>query len=794
MQRPAAILLLGALLAGATGAQALEVGTPDGRARVVADGSVTGAGATLRAFGNGGAYGFDHTLEATLDYLHITNPPLAGGYRISREGFRVEYLETFGPYVARATVGTGGITEGVDAFGRVSNLGWPGPGMYEHVNYKTLSRGSPNQGVPANGGAFGGIGKRWLHPDFGWSVVSQRYASERSQTLVTELTDGAGTSVVITDVVDPVQDLVARNFRFACDGLPCTPAGFAHYANMNPTTYRAPRTPSIGDAATDDASDFATVYDAASSAMLHFRPYKVDPASLTRPATSYPSEETAREAVAGAFGPGVYIAIAGQEPARQFQAGLDTGGLLRAEGEDTPLLDPYYDLAGDGDLSGSVAAFGKTAGALGLPSDPDGSFTVHVTAAEDPAAALAATAGARARGFTAIRASSEAFWSDWTGRARMPATSDARTREVALRALMLIRTAMDRRTGAIVAAATTEFPYRQDWPRDGAFFNYALLLAGYPELAIQHADFYRRIYRLGGTWDSFYYPDGAEAGFAWPYEIDTQGFALWALWLPYEFGAAGLDYLGRVYPAIRDTADALLLCRDPRNAMQCPAAEDDASPFNYLTQGAQGAAIVHLALRTAVKAAEALGVDQNAREVWRARADELQAAALNPANGVCGASQCRGGRGGIYLVWPGRVLDPSSALAQSHLRQFVSLLDARSAVPPRDPAVGGSFAYPMEPLLALAPFWAPGNATREAQLDGWARWLTHRVAEPDLPHYGESIFRCDGQPPCAPGRTYLHTIFPHVWSGTEMYLAAAFVYGITGCPAEQKIGEAACRP
>jgi hypothetical protein len=305
--------------------------------------------------------------------------------------------------------------------------------------------------------------------------------------------------------------------------------------------------------------------------------------------------------------------------------------------------------------------------------------------------------------------------------------------------------------------------------------------------AFARSEFYRRVYRPGGTWDSLYYPDGAEAGLVFPYEIDSQAFALWALWLPYEFAAADTDYLERMYPAIRDTANALLLCHDPTNGMQCYAAEDDAV---QPTQGAQGASTVFLALRDAVAAAAALDRDSDLQALWQARAEELRAAALEK---LCTSNGCQGGRGGVYLAWPSRLLE-GEAFLQEHLGQYVDELDQRSAF--LSPPVGGDLQYPMEPLLALAPFWT--DADRDARLSGWVRWLTNDVVEPGVLHYGERIFYCLDDPHCEPGHRYLHSIgFPHIWSGTEMYLAAAFVHGIRGseaapCPPGQQVGEAEC--
>lgn len=778
-----AVLLLVALALLPAGRAGADACTPPERVRLCADGAGGPSGGWVEVDGTVGAFAFRNRVDAGPSGVRVSDPPAMRSFELSQGQQGPSYLEPYGPYVARATIGTGGITAGVDAAGRLSNLSWPGPGMYEHLNYATLSRGQPNQAAPANAGSFGGLvlcpeicipeaqHATWLHPGHDWETVSQSYASDRSQTLVTVLrNDALGITATVTDVVDPVDDLLARNVRIECNA--CAP-GFAYYTNANPTTARVPRVPSVTDAAADNVADFGTVYDATASAMLHFRPYKADPTSLTRLATGQPGAGAAAEAVSGAFGPGVYVAVAGQGRAAQHQAGADSFGLVREEAEGTPALDPYDDLLPDGRLSGSPAAFGKTAGALGgLPADADGSYTVYLAAAADAQTALGAIERARARGFAAIRAASEAWWGEWTARARLPAADD-RVRTVGLRALMLTRTAMDRTTGAIVAKATTQWPYRQDWVRDGAFFNYALLLAGYPELAIRHADFYRRVYRTGGTWDSFYYPDGAEAGAAWPYEVDSQGFALWALWLPYAMGGAGTDYLERAYPAIADTAGALALCRDPRTGLMCPGPEDDAV-FPYATQGTQGASIAYLALRSAADAADALARDADRAAGWRARADEIRSAVTAR---LCTPAGCGTSRGGIYAAWPSRLLD-GAPMEDAHLDALAAMMDARAAH--ETPGVGGSFGYPMEPLIALAPRWS--SADRDARLAAWVGWLTGEVVDDPLDHFGESIFRCDGEPPCAPGERYLHTVFPHVWSGIEMYIGAALAAGVEGCP------------
>lgn len=774
---------VGGALAMGTGvavAQKLPLKTPDGRISIVLEPRVGDGGLALCLRGNIGALGLNNCVRLGGGGLTLTNPPMARAVTLSLEGLKFSQLDPYGPRAANAMLGTGGLTANFNRQGRLTGLNWPGPGFYDHVNYLNLSDRLPNKGAFQNAGSFGGVNDEWLIEANGWVVVSQHYANPNTQTLVTVLKDKQiGLRVTITDVVHPTKDILARNFDFSRP----LQGGFNYYANMSPSTARVPRVPSVTDAFLDPVGDFATVYSKSSHALLFFRPYKVDPASLTRLLTSQLTLENVLGAITGTFGTGVYIAMGGQTIPTTFQAGLDTFGLLRSEVENTPLIDPFYDIR-DGRLSGSRLAVGLTAGGLaGLKPDPDGSYTVYFTAADRPAQAFRLLREARHMGFEAIRAASEQYWRQWISQARLPATDDQRTLAVSKRALMAIQTAQSDRYGSIMANTTPQTPYREDWVRDGAFFNYALLLAGYDQMAKAHGNFYKDIYRdlplINGTWDSFYYADGAEAAGPFPYEIDTQGFAIWALWLPYAMGGHDKSYLRGVYPAIKDTANALLRCYDPFTGLQCYAPEDDSLE---LTQGALGAAAVYLGYSTAIKAANALGRQPNPK--WAARAKELKHAVLVH---LCHNGKCPGGRGGVFLVWPSELLSPAdpdtAELLQSHYRQFVHTLDKRSHF--KAPEVGGYFQYPMESLMALGLNWkAPDRAQR---LNGWMDWLTHEVAEPGVLYYAERIYR-DGK------RSYRHSVgFPHIWSGAEVYIAAVHVYGLQGCPpGVDKIGAATC--
>lgn len=779
MRRVGAVVAVLALLASgagaaasatSTGSQAPEVSTPDGRVRLRIEAHQTGPNSGwLHADGNVGAYHFDNTAEGSPSGFRLTNPPMFGAVGTGGR----EFEETFGPPVARAALGTGGITAAVKATGVLTNLNWPGPGLYDHVAYLNRTRGWPNQGAPENAGSFAGLllpggTATWFTELDGWRVAEQRYEGT-SGVLRTALEHpGLGLGVVLRDVVHPSLDVLARRIQVTSGA----PAGtsIVYYANLNPTTTRTPRVPSTTDALVDEASDFATVHLADVGAMLHFRPYRLDPAAATVAATGRLGLENTLAAVSGAYGPGVYIAVGADATPDQFQAGLEAAGLVRGEAEGTPLLDPFYD-ARDGWLSGSAAAFGKTAGAQAWEGAEQ---TVYLAASADSLGAVAALAEARRVGFAGIEQAAGDDWQAWLAGVRLPVTLDEQVKAVARRALMLMRTAQDRRTGAITANVTTQTPYRQDWLRDGAFFNYVLLLAGTDravEMVRRHNDFYRRAQSETGHWDPILCTDGAHCDAVFPFEIDAQAFGVWALWLEYEF-TGDLDRLRLNYEAIRKGAEVLWACQDPTNGLQCRASEDDhAEP----TQGAQGASTVYLGLRSAARAARLVGDPADA-DRWDGRAGDLRAAARAR---FCGTT-CATGRG--YMIWPGRLLTadpdpghpaPEHPALQATLDGIGATLDARAAF--TQPQPGGFLQYPMEPMFGLAVAWQALDAS--TRLGDAVRWLAHDVAEPGVDHFGERIFHLGA------GR-YLHSIgFPHIWSGAETYIAAALVLGVDGCTA-----------
>jgi GH15 family glucan-1,4-alpha-glucosidase len=401
------------------------------------------------------------------------------------------------------------------------------------------------------------------------------------------------------------------------------------------------------------------------------------------------------------------------------------------------------------------------------------------------------------------RAATESWWSDYLAPAHLPDTDDDAVRTFARRALVTIRTATDDASGAIVASVATQVPYGFDWPRDGAFINYALDLAGYADVVSRHNRFYARVQRREyepwsivysfacpadpaarhypdcvppGTFENNYYADPNEvvAGTPFSFEIDEAGLGVWTLWNHAHYltdPSARADYLADACPAIERGAVNLAACKDPVSGLQCVANEDDNMA---LTQGLQGAETVLLALETATEAATDCGFSPVESGAWQARATELAQAIVDHFL-VPGPPEHFAGNRPAWMLWPVTYLAPSDPRATSQAQylneQFVAPILSRSAT-------GG--AYNAESLLAMAQLArARGDRAALAAAQDAVRFFVRELPTPDTHHLGEFYARVDldlngdGVSP-----DYLsENDVPHVWEHAYLYAAAMVAFG-----------------
>lgn len=463
--------------------------------------------------------------------------------------------------------------------------------------------------------------------------------------------------------------------------------------------------------------------------------------------------------------------------------------------------DDAWEDAGDGFLGQSPVAAGEVNEALLTPLDPvpegDGWAARAAVIFSPGATAADAISGAQAVAEPRrIAEEAEEAVTAWLEGVALPQSLPPRVRAVARRALLNLRVGTDAETGAIVASPSRQPPYGLDWPRDGAFFNAALEVAGLSELAGRRADLYLQWQRAepalpvpvldqpppvdpstgrsdtypAGAWEMNYYPDGMTGGI-FRFEIDNTAFALWLVLahvgaLP---PAEVPSYLQQRWTPIERAAALLARWRDPATGLQAPAQEDDNPGY---TQTLHGAVTVFGALDLAARAARAAGKEREARD-WGFRACELRSAILDllydeeagrftmdpgrpfdPARAPLGP--------GAWLVWPMRVLPWDDPRIRPEVLGQLDAIEPTVALQTE----GGSYFMKNTASAALAFGSDPVIGPRvRAMLET----IAERHATPDTLHFGEVVI-FDGPSEARVASQRVAT--PHLWEGILFYLTA----------------------
>ncbi len=773
----------------------------------------------------------------------------------------------FGATNVNAALGNGGLTVTLSRCGEITALKWPGPSYYDHLNYLAENvpeaRTLPRLGALPEAGAFPGLlyrlaGQRtwqltWLRDD-AWQRT-QAYSTEQAPVAVTAFArPDLGLSVTAWQFVLPDRDVLVNHYQVQrADGSPVRAVKFVFYTNFSPSLTRFDGFPLAGFG-TDHQDDFVALYDPRARAILHFRTqsgdYSLVDWILQSPLTRAQAHELVRQVLVSLNEPGVYIAI-GAKPRRfKYQVGFDSSPLcahqsaiadraieafgfppdfaelarnlfmcnrvfpngdplatLRQQRSWVYAADSAYSDVQDGYPSRSPVAAGQADAALVRHLHfrrGQAAVTVYVAVGPTRASAVEMLSEVQAEDPSAHRAGTEAWWQALVSQGRLPASSDPRVVAFAKRSLAVMHQAVDKATGAIVASVAAQPPYGQDWPRDGAFINYALDLAGYPDVVSRHNRFYARVQRKEyqpwsivypfvcpadpalrsypncvppGTFEINYFadPDAVVPGGPISFEIDEAGLGAWTMAAHAQFlsdPGARAAYLADVCPSIALAADNLAACKDPATGLQCLASEDD----NFeLTQGIQGAETMLLALKSASAIAGECGFAPAQVTSWQSRAAELETA-IQAHFFVPGPPPHYEGGGRLpWLIWPVEYLAPGDPVTESHADflwdTMVAPLLARTKP-------GG--AYEAEVLLALAHLArATGNATRLAAVQDAIRFFVYELTTPDTLHMAEGYGRLpidwngDGVSP-----DYLpQNDIPHVWEHAYLYAAAMIAFG-----------------
>ena len=480
----------------------------------------------------------------------------------------------------------------------------------------------------------------------------------------------------------------------------------------------------------------------------------------------------------------------------------------------TRVIDSAWNDAQDGTLSGNpVAAYlTDSAQRIDLTFDASGHATARVFVAFG--AARSGYADARALGTDAFIQRDHDTWAAYASSLLLPdslpstiaqADRDAIVRATR-RALLHIGNGTDAATGAIVASIARQAPYGLDWPRDGAFFDYGLDVAGRVAAVTQRLAWALPLARANAVtpgminpftdpqppidprngrrqypeaaWEMNYYNDGTMGGF-YRFEIDNTAWMIWSasVHLAYVDDAQRMTLANQYWPRIQASADLLAAWRDPATGLNAPANEDDNAAF---TSGLHGGTAVFAALEASARVARLLGHEDIATR-WEQRAGELRdalvAAFYDPqharfVNNVTGGATTNPGSASLgptaWLVWPAHLLPYDDTRVAAQVRYD---LEEVLATLRGDAGYDGG-AYLTKNTLAAAMYLANGgDPTLRPLLEEAVTRIARDVLSPDTQVMGEVFVTIRGSDGGVVRRENRVSI-PHLWEGTLFAMTA----------------------
>lgn len=572
----------------------------------------------------------------------------------------------------------------------------------------------------------------------GWKSA-RTFDPEDSGILVTRLVR-PGMAMEVTDWIDPDAALMVRRHRVSGGGR------FSYHANLAPWL----ASPGERDQSNPKTAGGPALWLPAEGIHLLFQLRNRDPELLRQTLAALPTETPEKLAALDRAFPdgGVFLAV-----------GLDRPAAATSEMTLSTQLDPG-----------------------------EQKIAVFIAAAESATGAVELVMKARIEGAEALRRKAVARGQQVSAQVRMPAGLEAPEARVSRRSVLNLLMAQDRDTGAIVASLARQPQYHFDWPRDGAFFDLTLDLAGFPERVGRHHEFYRRTqmkaerartfgrlanfnspyYSPAGHWMSNMAADGTRGSVpaALPFEIDETALLVWDFWrheaaLP---EAERPAYRAAMKETLALAADALLDYVDLKQGWTKPAIEDDNFPPDATLHGA---ASVLTGLAGACDAGPRFGMVPELTARWCEAARVLRAGIRGRVESPK-ILEAAGWRGVAWTLWPAPVFEtydePGARLLKEKLAANIrSKMDKSRA----------GFAYLGEDVFILA-LADPQGEYRELCASA-LRLLCREAAYPGADAFGEVTvwgdFAGTGER-VAQQRTSI----PHLWNGVTVYLSALALY------------------
>jgi hypothetical protein len=335
---------------------------------------------------------------------------------------------------------------------------------------------------------------------------------------------------------------------------------------------------------------------------------------------------------------GVFLALAATQPLTGWQVGADRRG--RRVSAKAPV--GGREDAQDGRLEQNSLFVGPVDAALHIELDRSGKrsknkhqITLLTAIADNAQKAADMVAQARRLGGKALAQQAITAEERRQAKIRIPQKASHEEKRVARRSIQNLFVGRDSDTGAIVAAPTRQPFYACDWPRDGAFYDLALDLAGLSPLVDKHLDFYRKTqrqkalsfsptwlinlrlpwYKPRGHWYANMNTDGSPGFFKIiPIEIDETSLMVWDIWRHEQFVREEdkENYRKQYRETVQRAMAAIMPYVDSKRGWTRKIMEDDNHQISATLHGA-----------SAVLTALSSGADMARR--WKFRAEQRKA-------------------------------------------------------------------------------------------------------------------------------------------------------------------------
>ncbi len=654
--------------------------------------------------------------------------------------------QILGSVTLAGVVGNSNLTGGFTERGKMSILTWPSPSYNDHVDFLGVKQKNGGFEPKPEMGVFSGIylderdTMSWFWEN-DWKKT-HRYKNSSPEVFLTVFENPElGMKVTSHSFVLPEDNVLVRNYELEKNkNSQIENFTMLSYSNFHPTTGKIPLLP---------LSDYFQAYPIPVDFPILKEPrkasFKENSLVFSKIKSSFSNEKSSKTPI--------YIGATSSAEIGDYQIGTSN-----ERGPQNAFLD-----CKDGTLSNSSSGTGKVNGAFSIKLDNEkNNVTLYYAVSQSEGKTLKILENARDTPYSTHMKNTENWWGEWLQKAAMPDTNNENIIETAERSLISIRNAYDEKTGSILASVSRQPPYFLDWPRDGAFLNYALDQAGYHKMVEKHNKFYADIQRATGTWGMNYFPDGEEGG-PLLFEIDETGLTTWTMWKHYEM-TGETSYLENVYPSMKKAANFLASWKDPSSNLHFYAHEDD-NPL--LTQTINGAVPTYLGLKSAVKAGKILGKDNNTIQKWEKRANNLKKGIekklWKPEKGEYK------GKGSSWIIWPAELED----FDNSKMKSQAEIVWNNVSGSMKADEVGETDAYEIMGILSLSHMWTD-NESKENKLKKSLKWWVENVASQDTNQFGEFHYltRQDNK------LVWKNKVsIPHVWNHALFYSSAMKIYG-----------------